>query len=330
MNETHLTTQAGERISVPKAPFACPEQELLDRLGVDPSHGLSHQEAARRLHAFGNNEPAEYRGRTILQILIDQFRSLIVWLLTIAAALSFYLGDIPEALAIVAVLVINAGIGFVTELRAIRSMESLQRMTRVTTRVRRENATRKIDAAELVPGDIVTLEAGDIIPADLRLLEAANFRFNESMLTGESTPVTKELAVLKPDTEFAERSNMAFKGTAVSQGAGKGVVVATGTATELGRISRLVHEAESELSPLEKRLDKLGQKLIWLMLVPRGHDGYRGRPARPGSNDHDQDCDRAGSRRGAGRIASYRHAQPGAWHVADGAAQCGYLPALRG
>lgn len=230
MNETHLTAQAEEHISVSAPPFACPEQELLDRLGVEPSRGLSHQDAARRLSAFGRNKLAEYRGRTVLQILIDQFRSLIVWLLAIAAAFSFYLGDIPEALAIAAVLVINAGIGFFTELRAIRSMESLQRMARVTTRVRRGNATHKIDAAELVPGDIVTLQAGDIVPADLRLLEAANFSFDESMLTGESTPVAKQLAVLKADTELAERSNMAFKGTAVSRGAGKGVVVATGMA----------------------------------------------------------------------------------------------------
>ena len=199
--------------------------------------------------------------------LASQLKSLVIWLLAAAAALSFYVGDRPEGFAIIAVIAINTAIGFFTELRALRSMEALRRMARVKSRVCRDGQVRHVDALDLVPGDIVILEAGDIITADLRLIEAANLQCDESVLTGESTPVGKDIAVLTTTTVVAERANMAFKGTAITQGSGRGITVGTGMATELGRISQLVEEAEPESSPLEKRLDQLGNRLIWLTLL---------------------------------------------------------------
>lgn len=251
-------------------PFALSEEILLHRLSVTAQQGLTDREVAERQRRFGKNKLKQYRTQSTLKILADQFRSLIVWLLVVAAGLSFYLGDLPEGLAIIVVLVINTAIGFFTEYRALRSMEALRRIAQVRTRVRRGGVTEEIDARELVPGDIVIIEAGDVITADLRLLTAANLQCDESVLTGESAPVAKQLAIIKPSSELSDRTNMAFKGTAVTQGSGEGVAVATGMATELGRISRLVAEAEPQASPLEKRLDQLGHKLIWLMVLLTG------------------------------------------------------------
>jgi len=250
-----------------KKPFAQSPKEILASLQVAPEKGLSARQVAKRRRRFGKNRLRTRRARSALGILADQFGGIIVWLLAVAACLSFYLGDLPEGFAIVAVLAVNGAIGFLTEHRAVRSMEELQRIAQVSTRVRREGATRAIDAREIVPGDIVIIEAGDVITADLRLLEAANLQCDESVLTGESAPVGKLVAALGADTELTSRTNMAFKGTAVTRGSGQAVVVATGMATELGRISKLAEEAEPEVSPLEKRLDRLGQRLVWLTLV---------------------------------------------------------------
>ena len=247
--------------------FARPVDEVTRQAGIDTEHGLADREVRDRQRQFGKNLLRRRRTRNAFGILAGQLKSLIVWLLAAAAGLSFYVGDRPEGFAIIAVIVINTAIGFVTELRALRSMEALRRIAQVQTRVRRDGRVRNVDALDLVPGDIVILEAGDIVTADLRLAEAANLECDESVLTGESTPVEKDSAVLEAKTEVAERKNMAFKGTAITQGSGRGIVVGTGMATELGRISRLVEEAEPETSSLEKRLDQLGYRLIWLTLL---------------------------------------------------------------
>ena len=161
-------------------------------------------------------------------------------------------------------MMINAAIGFLTELKAVRSMEALRRMGQMTTIVRRNQAIREIPAENLVPGDIVLFEGGDIITADLRLIETSRLQANESALTGESVPVSKQTGTLDRDAPLTGRTNMLFKGTAVTRGSGSGVVVATGMDTELGHITALVDQADAEITPLEKRLDKLGQKLVWL------------------------------------------------------------------
>ncbi len=241
--------------------------EVLTYLEVDPSTGLNAAQVAQRLSRFGYNQLQAKQRRHVVAILLDQLRSIVVLLLLGAAALAFALGDTAEGLAIAAVIVINTGIGFFTEWRAIRSMEALARLGRVETVVIRDGVPQKLPAEALVPGDIVIRESGDIVTADLRLIEAAKLEADESTLTGESMPVTKETGALDAGTRVMDRRNMLFKGTAVTRGSGRGVVVATGTNTELGRISTLVSQAEAQETPLEKRLDRLAQILVWVVLV---------------------------------------------------------------
>ncbi|MEX5728806.1 Ca2+-transporting ATPase [Rhodovulum iodosum] len=251
-------------------------------LRTDLRSGLAQAEAAARLRKLGPNKLRQQRKKGLLTILLHQFESFIVWLLAAAAAMSFFLGDTVEGLAIVVVLLINGAIGFSTELRAARSMEALLKIAEVRTRVRRGDAERMVDARELVPGDIVVLEAGDVVTVDLRLTQASNLHCDESVLTGESAPVPKGCAPGPADAALGDRPAMAYKGTAITRGAGEGVVVATGMDSELGRISDLAQSAEGAAAPLERRLDRLGHRLVWLTLalaaatmalgVLRGHD----------------------------------------------------------
>jgi Ca2+-transporting ATPase len=234
---------------------------------VRPEQGLSAAEAARRLEDWGPNRLQQAKRRGALAILIVQFRSLIVALLAAAALLSAAFGQWVEAIAVMVVLVLNAAIGFATELRAVRSMEALRRLGSVKATVRRGGHLEVVPAEALVPGDVLVLEGGDVVTADARLLEASRLQANESALTGESLPVSKRSEPLEGDTPLPERHNMLFKGTSLSRGSAEGVVVATGMDTELGRISRLVEEVGDETTPLEKRLDALGQRLVWITLV---------------------------------------------------------------
>ncbi len=252
--------------TLPAAPWTEAGDAVLAALGAD-EQGLDEAEVARRLERHGPNVLRQAPRRSAWQVLGAQFRSLLVGLLVVAAALSAAFGQWVEALAIVVVLVLNAAIGFVTELRAVRSMEALRRLGRVRATVRRDGRITAVEADALVPGDLVLVEGGDVVTADVRLLEASKLQANESALTGESLPVTKSTAELPADTPLAERRCMLYKGTSISRGSGAGVVVATGMATELGRISQLVADAADETTPLEKRLDRLGQRLVWVTLA---------------------------------------------------------------
>jgi Ca2+-transporting ATPase len=264
------------------APFCMSVQELAEKLVSDPKTGLGADEVKKRLEAHGPNRLRRQKKKSVLAILLHQVSSIIVWLLTAAAVMSFLLGDIAEGFAIAFVLILNSAIGFFTELKASRSIEALMRIAEVRTRVRRGGEVRSIDAHKLVPGDIVILEAGDVVTADLRLSEASNLQADESVLTGESAPVTKNIEPVDKDSVLGDRLSMAFKGTAITQGAGEGIVTATGMETELGHISDLAQSAEGEVAPLERRLDKLGHRLVWLTLalaaltifagILRGHD----------------------------------------------------------
>lgn len=249
------------------AAFAQRAEIVAQHLAVDPEHGLDGTEIAARRKRHGPNQLRAHDKQSVFVILAHQFKGVIVWLLAFAAGLSFYFHDIAEGIAIVVVLAINAVIGFVTELRAARSMEALLSIAAVTSRVRRGGKAVRIDAHDLVPGDIVLLDAGDLVTADLRLVQASNLQCDESVLTGESVPVAKQTEPVSPDAAIGDRTCMAFKGTAITQGAGIGLVTATGMATELGHISHLVETAESLASPLEKRLDRLGHRLVWLTLA---------------------------------------------------------------
>jgi Ca2+-transporting ATPase len=243
-------------------------QDTKALLKVSPENGLDSNEIQQRLKQYGTNSLRKIKTVGSLQILLNQFKSLVVLLLVLAAGVSLAFHEWLDFSAITAVILINAAIGFTTEIKAVRSMESLRKLGTVTSNVRRSGNIIPIPAVELVPGDIVILEGGDVITADMRLVTAFKMEADESALTGESLPVSKKNDLLPMDTPLAERSNMLFKGTALTRGSGEAVVVATGMNTELGKISSLVEEAgEEEKTPLEQRLDRLAHKLIGLSLV---------------------------------------------------------------
>ncbi|HEX5136586.1 MAG TPA: cation-transporting P-type ATPase [Planctomycetota bacterium] len=247
--------------------WARPAADVLTGLNVDPARGLAPEEAAARLAHHGPNALAEARPRSAWTILGSQVRSVIMALLAAAAAVSLAFGEVVDAVAIVMVLALNVGIGFFSELRAMRSMEALRKLGSVKARVRRGGAAREVPVQDLVPGDVVVLEGGDVVSADLRVLLASRLQADESTLTGESAPVDKGTGALPADTPLVERTSMLFRGTSVVRGSGEGVVVATGMATELGRIARLVEEAKDEVTPLERSLASLGRNLVYATLA---------------------------------------------------------------
>ncbi len=236
-------------------------------MGVTVSSGLSEEEVRRRQAAFGRNTIVARRKANALLLLIHQFHSPVVYLLGAAAALALYFAQYEEAAAIALVLAVNALIGFLTELKAARSIEALRALGTRSARVRRDGHVRLIPAEDMVPADIVVLEAGDAISADLRLVEASNLAADESTLTGESVAVHKHVRPVAADARLADRSSMLFKGTSLTRGSGIGVVTATGISTELGRVSQLVEEAEPGSSPLEKKLARLSAQLVWAVLA---------------------------------------------------------------
>jgi Ca2+-transporting ATPase len=231
------------------------------------SDGLTAEEASLRLSEFGRNLLIESEKLSTWEIWVRQFRSLIVLLLAIAAGVSLAIGDWLEAVAVGVVILINGLIGFVTELRATRSMEALKKLSKGSARVRRGGMDAVIPSEKLVPGDWVVLEAGDLVPADLRLAEVSRMQCDESSLTGESVPVEKQDEPVSSTAPLAERGSMAFRGTQVTAGTGAGIVTRTGVDSELGQISKLVSETSHETTPLEERLTHLGYRLIWITLA---------------------------------------------------------------
>jgi Ca2+-transporting ATPase len=244
-------------------PSARPAEEVLSGLQVDPAQGLSRREIHNRRKRFGANRLREARRRRPWRILVDQFKSVVLLVLLAAAGLAFAVGELPEGIAVTAVVVINGLIGFTTEWRAVQSMEALRRMGERRVRVRREGQEREVAIDKLVPGDVVFQEGGDVVPADLRLIEANNLRVDEAALTGESVPVAKRTEPAEPDAPLAERQSMLFRGTTITEGSAEGVVVATGMETELGRIAQMAQQAEKQATPLQRRLDQLGSRLAW-------------------------------------------------------------------
>lgn len=257
-------------LQLPRTPWAESPAELARVLETDLATGLSGAEAARRLRDFGPNRPRAGKQRSVWSILWGQIRNLIVVMLAVAAGLAYSFGDWLEGSAILAAIGLSVVVGFVTEWRALRSMQALSRLSEVSCFALREGARREIPAAELVPGDIVPLEAGDVIPADLRVVESARLMADESALTGESIPVAKQVEAVAAGASIDERTSMLFKGSGLSMGSGLGLVVATGMATELGHIQELVETAEETRSPLHQRLQLLGRKLLIVTLIIAG------------------------------------------------------------
>ncbi|MBN1685456.1 MAG: HAD-IC family P-type ATPase [Spirochaetales bacterium] len=247
-------------------PWELEVDQVITAYSTDAENGLANGEVDARTRQYGQNALTAMRRTTALDVLVRQFKSLIVLLLAAAAAVAFSFGEVIDGSAIIAVILLNTAIGFFTEIRAVRSMEALSALTKASVRVRREGVLSEVDAESLVPGDIAVVEAGDIVSADMRIVTASRLRVDESALTGESVPVDKQTAPVPGDAVLAERANMLFKGTKIIRGSGDAVVTATGMQTELGTISSLVTETKDEKTPLEKQLAKLGNRLIWITL----------------------------------------------------------------
>ncbi|MEO6306369.1 MAG: cation-translocating P-type ATPase [Nitrospiraceae bacterium] len=244
---------------------------LANELQTSLNGGLSDHEAKQRLQQEGPNELPEAPPPSLLKLFLSQFTSVIVWVLIGAAVISGLLEDWLDAAAILAIVLLNGVLGFVQEFRAERSLAALRNMSVATARVFRDGVLRSIPARELVPGDLIALEAGDRIPADARLIYTTNFQTQEASLTGESTPVQKHAGdIAGTGVPLAERMNMAFMGTVAVSGKARALVVATALRTELGRIAVMIQkaaEAERAETPLQRRLEQFGYTLLWLALA---------------------------------------------------------------
>ena len=247
--------------------FVVSAQKALERLNVSREEGLSSREAEDRLEAFGRNELEEAEGTSLWEMIYDQFSNFVVILLLVAALVSALLGDWVEAAAIMTIVILNAVLGVVQERRAEEALAALKKMASPDADVLRDGHRKAVSAREVVPGDIVFLEAGNYIPADVRLLETVNLRVDEAALTGESVPVSKNAGMdLDPEAGLGDRKTMAFTGTMVTYGRGVGVVVSTGMDSEIGQIAEMLQSVEEEETPLQQRLDKFGRTLGWAAL----------------------------------------------------------------
>lgn len=229
--------------------------------------GLSAGEAIARLETYGSNEIISGKKRSVWLMIINQFKDLMILVLIAAAVVSGFLGDITDTIAIIAIVVLNAVIGFVQEYRAEKAMEALKKMALTNALVMRDNITTKVFSTSLVPGDMVLLRAGNLVPADIRLSEAVELKINESTLTGESLAVDKQTKALHSNKlALGDYNNIAFKGTYVTNGDGMGIVVATGMKTEFGKIAGLLQEPGIQ-TPLQKRLAVFGKHLAYIILI---------------------------------------------------------------
>ncbi len=246
--------------------YSKPLADVLSELTSTP-HGLTSAEAAERRSKFGPNELAEKPPTSPWVLFLGQFRDLMIVILAAAAVISGVMGDLTDTAIILVIVVLNAVIGFTQEYRAEKALSALKKMTVTRAVVIRDGRHQVIEAAELVPGDVVTLEAGNVVPADIRLFETTSFRVDESALTGESVPVDKDDgAIVEADAPLGDQINMAFKATLATHGRSQGVVTATGMATEIGRIAGLLQEDEAA-TPLQQRMARFGKNLSYIILL---------------------------------------------------------------
>ena len=246
-------------------------EEVLNELNTKAGRGLSKAEVERRMQAFGPNQLTEAPPISFWQMLWEQFNNFVVILLIVAAIVSAVLGDYIEAGAIMAIVILNAGLGVIQERRAEQALAALRRLAAPEAHVLRDGTRQTIAADQLVPGDVVILEAGNYVPADVRLIEAVNLRVEEAALTGESVPVQKDASArLESDIPLGDRKNTAFMGTLINYGRGKGVVVNTGMRTQIGMIAEMLQSVQQEPTPLQRRLDQLGRTLGWAALAVCG------------------------------------------------------------
>jgi Ca2+-transporting ATPase len=237
-------------------------EHLADALETHIHKGLTGEQVRQRLAQFGPNELKEKPRAGFLRLLAGQFNNFLILILIAAAAISFALGESVDAAAILAIVILNAVLGVVQESRAERALAALRKMAAPNAAVIRDGVQSTVPAGDLVPGDIVLLEAGNYVPADLRLIESVNLRIDESALTGESHPVQKDAqVVLDKDIPVGDRANSAFTSSMITYGRGKGLVTTTGMHTQIGMIAQMLQSYEEEPTPLQRRLDELGRSL---------------------------------------------------------------------
>src|SRR5574341_1277901 len=245
-----------------------PDRALAELNVIDPALVLTNAEAGTRLEKYGRNELREQPRPGFLVRLFNQFNDMVVLLLIGASIISALLGDWVEAIAIIAIVILNAVLGVVQEGRAEESLAALKKMSAPEAQVLRGGHVIKVPEAEIAPGDIVLLEAGNYVPADVRLLESANLQIDEASLTGESVPVSKDATREIPmEAGLGDRKTMAYKSTIATYGRGKAVVIATGMQTEIGKIAEMIQSVEEEETPLQRRLDSLGKSLAFAALA---------------------------------------------------------------
>jgi len=242
-------------------------EAVIEELGSS-LQGISAANARELLLKHGPNELTEKKKKTMFMMFLDQFKDFMILVLIAAAIISGIIGDATDTIAIIMIVILNAVIGFVQEYRAEKAMALLRKMAAQYALVMRDGSPVNIPASQLVPGDVVILEAGKIVPADMRLIETAQMKVQEAALTGESLPVEKHTKPLHDEhLSIGDRKNMAYKGTIVNYGRGRGAVTATGMATELGKIATMLQEEEEVKTPLQKRLAAFGQKLALAVLA---------------------------------------------------------------
>ena len=237
-------------------------EETIDALQTDASKGLTDTEVSLRLKKYGLNQLQEKKGISPWQIFFSQFQDFIVWVLIGAALVSGFLKEWIDACAIIAIIILNAILGFIQEYRAEKSLAALKKLSSPTSKVIREGRQKIVPSSGIVPGDLVELESGDYIPADSRIIWASsNFMTLEASLTGESTPVLKtNLSLEEKDVALADRANMVYLGTSVSSGKSRVAVTGTGMSTELGKIAGMIQDIKGEDTPLQKKLEELTGK----------------------------------------------------------------------
>jgi Ca2+-transporting ATPase len=246
-----------------------PVNDVATSLKTSLSDGLFNVEVKQRQEQYGLNQLKEKKGRTPFGIFLEQFQDFIIWVLIGAALVSGFLQEWVDAFAIIAIVILNAILGFIQEYRAEKSLAALKKLSSPTSKVIRDGQHNIIPSSELVPGDLIELEAGDNIPADSRVVWlTSNFSAQEASLTGESTPVLKTiLALEEKEIPLADRANMAYMGTCVSSGKARAVVAETGMQTELGKIAGMIQGIERESTPLQKKLEQFGKWIVYLCFV---------------------------------------------------------------
>jgi Ca2+-transporting ATPase len=248
-------------------PYQQPTDQFMEQWRTS-FQGLASAAVAERRRQYGLNELVEKKKQSPFLMFIAQFKDFLILILIAAAVLAGFVGDLVDTIAILVIVVINAVVGFIQEYRAEKAMEALKKMAALTATVLRDGVPGAIPASELVPGDLVILEAGRVVPADLRLIEAAHLKIEEAALTGESVPVEKHVDALPEEgLSLGDRTNMAYKGTFVTYGRGMGMVAAIGMATEFGKIAAMLQDEEEVKTPLQKRLTVFGRKLALAVLA---------------------------------------------------------------